>query len=363
MTRPELSRLTDLHRLLRIDPQPDTARIELIHDRLVAVVRQARDERLAREREQRISEEAARKEKRQNRRLLYGTLAAFFILSVVALWARSQWIETRPWGYMKNLATGTVYALKGNMTSMGRSIEGYFTNQISLIPRSVSRVHALLSRDYTLLDMRSLIGTTVNADFLPYGESAKLTDGDIVVLGGVAPFEFEIIKYSPLQLWVPPSKRPPVPRGWAMLIDGRARATHYLTEAEQFVDMDSEGRLQVHVSETARYLMKINRDQDSGRITIEDRQDEVDLWVVMKDGDYTYPKCRILSGQVPMELDRNELEDCDFWLRRPDFIESWKGPHYFPYVSFHYGQIPFQIVPILRDLESASPDPRKGSQP
>lgn len=39
----QLSELTDKHRLLRIDQQMGTPRIELIHDRLVSVVRKARD--------------------------------------------------------------------------------------------------------------------------------------------------------------------------------------------------------------------------------------------------------------------------------------------------------------------------------
>jgi WD40 repeat protein len=45
LTEKQLAALTDKHRLLRIVPHPDTARVELIHDRLVPVVRKARDER------------------------------------------------------------------------------------------------------------------------------------------------------------------------------------------------------------------------------------------------------------------------------------------------------------------------------
>lgn len=60
----ELARLTDRYRLLRVDQQADTARIELIHDRLVAVVRQARDRRLAaeREHEERLAREQAERQ-------------------------------------------------------------------------------------------------------------------------------------------------------------------------------------------------------------------------------------------------------------------------------------------------------------
>ncbi|TXI20919.1 MAG: hypothetical protein E6Q62_00045 [Nitrosomonas sp.] len=45
LTRTQLSVLTDKHRLLRIVPYQDTLRVELIHDRLVPVVRKSRDER------------------------------------------------------------------------------------------------------------------------------------------------------------------------------------------------------------------------------------------------------------------------------------------------------------------------------
>ncbi len=45
LTQKQLAALTDKHRLLRIVPHTDTARVELIHDRLVPVVRKAREER------------------------------------------------------------------------------------------------------------------------------------------------------------------------------------------------------------------------------------------------------------------------------------------------------------------------------
>ncbi|MDD5322616.1 MAG: hypothetical protein PHD43_18780 [Methylococcales bacterium] len=47
ITQKQLAELTDRHRLLRVDQQLGTPRIELIHDRLVSVVRKARDRRRA----------------------------------------------------------------------------------------------------------------------------------------------------------------------------------------------------------------------------------------------------------------------------------------------------------------------------
>jgi serine/threonine protein kinase len=52
LTDDDLARLTS-RRLLRVDPQGDVPRIELIHDRLVGIVREAKDSRLQRERDRR----------------------------------------------------------------------------------------------------------------------------------------------------------------------------------------------------------------------------------------------------------------------------------------------------------------------
>ena len=62
LTQEELTRL-EQRRLLRIDPQGGEPRIELIHDRLVSVVREARDARRAEERRLREREESEKKVK------------------------------------------------------------------------------------------------------------------------------------------------------------------------------------------------------------------------------------------------------------------------------------------------------------
>lgn len=64
LTEKQLAALTDKHRLLRIVPHPDTTRVELIHDRLVPVVRKARDERKIKqhqEEQERLTREAQAK--------------------------------------------------------------------------------------------------------------------------------------------------------------------------------------------------------------------------------------------------------------------------------------------------------------
>lgn len=52
LTAAELTELTSRYRVLRIDRRADTPRIELIHDRLVEIVRKARDKRIAEQKEQ-----------------------------------------------------------------------------------------------------------------------------------------------------------------------------------------------------------------------------------------------------------------------------------------------------------------------
>ncbi|NMG00797.1 WD40 repeat domain-containing protein [Aromatoleum toluolicum] len=74
LTEQELATLTDHHHLLRIDQQQGVARIELIHDRLVGVVRQTRDERLARAREHRARNVSRRRLQRVAGALLAGLL-------------------------------------------------------------------------------------------------------------------------------------------------------------------------------------------------------------------------------------------------------------------------------------------------
>jgi hypothetical protein len=68
VTSEQLTELTSRRRLLRIDRQRGIARIELIHDRLVGVVRQARDLRLTTERQR--EEEAQRQHELERQREL-----------------------------------------------------------------------------------------------------------------------------------------------------------------------------------------------------------------------------------------------------------------------------------------------------
>jgi WD40 repeat protein len=115
----QLAALTDKHRLLRVVQHADTARVELIHDRLVPVVRKARDERriksyqaeqerLGKAAKLELENERARVDQLQlerdkanrnltlaKRRLYFATAASILSASLFlyALWERHQTIQ------------------------------------------------------------------------------------------------------------------------------------------------------------------------------------------------------------------------------------------------------------------------------
>lgn len=78
ITQKQLAELTDRQRLLRVDQQLGTPRIELIHDRLVSVVRKARDRRRA---------------KTEIRRAWLVTLAAVVLAVSISSWLKWQEIN------------------------------------------------------------------------------------------------------------------------------------------------------------------------------------------------------------------------------------------------------------------------------
>ncbi|NGZ97386.1 MAG: hypothetical protein CV089_14930 [Nitrospira sp. WS110] len=93
LTERQLTALTDKHRLLRIVPHPDTARVELIHDRLVPVVRKARDERKSKqyqEEQERLAREAqaesAKLKKNYRRMGIFALVVAVLAVSCLVLW-------------------------------------------------------------------------------------------------------------------------------------------------------------------------------------------------------------------------------------------------------------------------------------
>jgi hypothetical protein len=277
---------------------------------------------------------AAKKE--GQRKQLFRALVLVTVLSALLIfyWRYSVFIEDRPWGYFRSLSTGTVHRLRGDQASVGRTVK--FKNTVNLRPRNISRIHLLLSRDLSAFDMRSLNGTTVNARFLEYGFTRKLADGDIIVLAGIAPFQFSEIEYSAFQFWTPSIPDAIPPSGWGMLIDGRSRSVKYLIKDRYFLSLDKENRFILTEEKVEGALLKIQR-KGSENVAIEDLDDGVDLNATMKEGDYDFPTYKIPPGQE-FSMFKTPREEHDIFE-----------------VAYSYNGVPFQIVPIISDLEPERP--------
>lgn len=297
--------------------------------------------------------------KREKQRLLYdhtrrrlrnwwlNVLAGVIIvLSTPTYWAYTVWKENQPWGYLGNLSTRSIHNLTGAVVSIGRSTPD-FTNVISLNPREISRIHLFVSRERIAIDVRSLNGTTVNSTFLPYGSSRKLEDGDIVTLAGIAPFKFSA---SPMQVAGPSFS-------WAILTDGKARVHHYLTGDSYVLALNGDGTIFVKEVDVTGGLLKIEK-TDRGA-TISDVKDNVDLRVEIRVGDYTYFSCKIPPDQILTHLDVRELDRyqlCEVLSGRNDINDITRFEHDLFTVTYRYGDTPFQIVPIVPNLESPTRD-------
>jgi hypothetical protein len=309
---------------------------------------------------------AAERERRQTWRIRL--LAIGLVVSSLFLfsWLYSLWEENRPWGYLQNLSAGTVHGLRAEVVSIGRSTKD-FQNQISLWPRFVSRIHLYISKNLSrAVDMRSLNGTTINGEFLLYGSSRKLEDGDVIVLADIAPFQFQSVKYFPFQFWVPSIKYLQSPSGWGMLIDDTSKTIHYLNEDTYFLSLDDAKHITLGGYETDDSILTIRRyDQgqwkfDDGRgreeiinkFTIEDRDDGSDLWVMMKTGDYTLHACKVPSGKEFHYFDQRKLQ-CQRILGRDDYQEEERQWHAVYQTTFCYPEkVHFRIVPIIPGLKS-----------
>jgi FHA domain len=175
--------------------------------------------------------------RRRNRAAIAG---AFILLTVTAAGggvAYQNWLDARPWARLTNLTTGQAHEARGVQVSIGRSAEGGFRSQINLEPKTVSRLHLIVSQDHMADDVRSLNGTTVNARFLRYSNQRQLRDGDVVTVAGMASF-----RYSTIEPWYNPLARPPAPvilalieRAWAIFIDGAKRTVTPLLDREYFL--------------------------------------------------------------------------------------------------------------------------------
>jgi KaiC/GvpD/RAD55 family RecA-like ATPase len=198
--------------------------------------------------QQRVSEQRHRQKLRRS--YIYGA-AAMVVLGavlVVGLSYYNYWASTRTWAHAIHVSSGKIHSLSQDNALVGRAAEGMqgVKHYVPLEPRRVSRIHLSISRSGDAMDWRSTYGTTVNAGWLPYGSSARLEPGDVVVLAGL-----ELLKYRPIQwhFWhvVPHilgrlefhDERPLA--GWAALVDGSRRRVQALDRDEHYVILRDDG--------------------------------------------------------------------------------------------------------------------------
>lgn len=297
--------------------------------------------------------------KRQRRKWRW-VLAVVILTSAASYKIYSVWQESQPWGFVRNLATSTVHPLQGGFASIGRSTEG-FSNTIDLKFKLVSRIHLLISRkqpdqsstswlatldrDIVAIDMRSLNGTTINAQFLPYGSFGKLEDDDIIALAGVATFQFSQTRTPPL----------PQPSGWGLVIDGKSRIVHYLSQNRYVLSLNGQEQIVIGNVEAPNSFLTIA--YANGQIAIKGKKSDHDLWTTMRLGDYTYVRCRIPPERAFGFLDVRELDShapCEVITGRRDINDITQPMHDLFSVTYTYGDTSFQIVPIASESDSVA---------
>lgn len=227
------------------------------------------------------------------------------------------------------------------MVSIGRSTERYYPHTIPLRPHWISRLHMLINRNGLAINMRSLNGTTINAEFLPYGESKTLEDGDLIALAGVAPFRFNRIQYASLDVLPYEANNIEVRKAWGVLIDGAARRIHYLDAQNYYVGLDNAHNVTISKQKGATTLMSMNFPGD-GYIRVQDEADGNQLRIQMKAGDYTYLSCEVPAGVAFTVFDPSQLK-CVTLAQPKDHIEVPRIEQNFK-VSYQYGNTHFQIM-------------------
>jgi hypothetical protein len=310
---PVVNRLTsqDLRTLRTVAPAAgEPPRYEIFHDVLAASISKWRTDYAAAARRKRLSIRFF---------LIFLTLltAAFATYWLIYL----PWAKQQPWCDLQNLATARRHPLKGDFATIGRPAQGLqFENQVNLLPNYVSRMHLMISRRLVVLDLRSRMGTTVNAEFLPYGIGKTLEEGDIIVMGGIAPFRVHVSGSVPVRPARGLAESPPA---WArgLLIDGKAKSIIYLHTGTCFLSLDERKRLAVEESKTDSTFLTI---QDGKGIRVEQRRTPVDLVATYKKGDYEYEDVKLEPGG-----------------QYPDLLG----------ITLRYDDVPFQIVPIVPRLE------------
>jgi len=285
LSQTQLDALTDRLRLLRVVQHIDTARIELIHDRLIEVVCRARDARKIREkqaeRERQVERERQAARSAIKRRILGGVLTLALLALPLSLYLSfTQWEKARAWATLDSAVSGRIYPLNEDVAIVGRPTTSRASIfQVEVWNRAISRVHLMIFRNFYAMDIRSLFGTTVNSEFLQYGEPRQLEHGDIVVLAGAATFVFNPLTYRAWDFfWAKPISNKAQSGGWGLLIDGKRRLVFPLTQDEVFITPAGDGGVEPRDRPDGAIAIVRRRDDVIGRREIEQSSAAVELF-------------------------------------------------------------------------------------
>ncbi|MBV9168675.1 MAG: FHA domain-containing protein [Chloroflexi bacterium] len=257
---------------------------------------------------------------RQTRRRFGVFAVALALLAAGYFLIYVPWQENQPWGYMQDLASGETYDLSGNLVRIGRNASD-IKNDIDLRPQNVSRIHLMIFRDLTTDDLRSLYGTTINARFLPYGQTARLHDGDILAFSGEAALKFS----SNLARGMNPSG------AHAIVIDGTRRSILPLADGVNFLSLDASGGIQQAQSDPGDSIMTVTVEPSSDlgrRVSIMTPVTGIKL--TAKIDDYNYPSYNLPPNNTYTVFPISNVSD----------------PPYATRVAYRYGTTDFQLVDV-----------------
>lgn len=233
-----------------------------------------------------------KREHQQRRWIALSGSVALVLLTIGSLYLFFEARAELPWAYFRNLETGVAYPVFEGQATFGRSTEYENTITTSDPTNYISRMHVLVTRDRKAFDMRSLNGTTVNADFLPYGDKRKLQSSDIIALAGMASFQFQWLRYPFYQFWQPDITDNPPSTGWLLFIDGLNREATPLTEQQYFLSVDENGRILLSPEKKSGTLLRIEADEQT-YVRVFDENDSSELLFQFKGDDYAYPTVKI----------------------------------------------------------------------
>jgi hypothetical protein len=170
------------------------------------------------------------------------------VLAKPALEWRARYLERGPFACLVDLFTGGEYELCGSGQLFGRlSVPADHVPGEVLSLLAVSRCHIVILSNNDILDLRSTNGTTVNANPLTFGNSARLRSGDLIVLASTAAFHYFSVEDADKM------QTSATEHHWGALIDGTTRRVRYLAGSELYLGLAADGGVEVVPAESQAF--------------------------------------------------------------------------------------------------------------